>query len=257
MTRRLILTAALIAALAPGVALAQTRRPSPGAQTPRARGLVFINGGLQSPGRTFTDAFSFERYREEGTLETTYRVDSAPFFDGGTGVRLWRALGVGVAFSAFSESGTAGVRADVPHPFFFDRPREVTGDATGIARNETAVHIQLLALVPAGRRVLVVLTGGPTVFTVEQSIVREVSYDESYPFDTATFRTAQVRRERERKMGFHAGVDLIVMLGRHVGVGGLVRLARATVDLTLDDGRTLAIEAGGVQYGGGLRVVFE
>ena len=39
------------------------------------------------------------------------------------------------------------------------------------------------------------------------------------------------------------------------GIGGLVRYTRATVDLESKD-RTISVEAGGVQAGGGVRLVF-
>ena len=64
-----------------------------------------------------------------------------------------------------------------------------------------------------------------------------------------------MRLERRQKVGFNAGADVTVMLGRSVGVGGMVRYAATTVDLTLD-GRTLSLEAGGLQAGGGIRFVF-
>ena len=122
-------------------------------------------------------------------------------------------------------------------------------------RNETAVHAQVVAFLPAGDRVLVVLSAGPTFFTVEQGFVTDIAYDESYPFDEATFRSATVRLERERKVGFNAGADVTIRLGGAFGVGGMIRYAATTVDLTVDD-RTLSLDAGGLPAGGGIRIVF-
>jgi hypothetical protein len=46
------------------------------------------------------------------------------------------------------------------------------------------------------------------------------------------------------------------MFSRSAGVGGLVRYTRADVDLDVAQGRTLALKAGGVQGGVGIRVSF-
>ena len=243
MTTRILLALTLVALGAPA-AHAQTTAP---------RGLVTINGGLQPPTRTFSDSFTFETNLEDATVTTEYEVPSGPYFDGGFSVRLFGPIGAGVAFSRFSRSGTATVSGSIPHPFYFEQERDIAGDAS-VKRNETAVHAQVAAFLPAGR-VLVVLSAGPSFFTVEQGVVTGVAFDESYPFDEATFRSATVRLERQQKMGFNAGADVTVMLGRSVGVGGMVRYAATTVDLTLD-GRTLSLEAGGLQAGGGIRFVF-
>ena len=243
MTKRILLALTLVA----------LGGPAAHAQTTAPRGLVTINGGLQSPTRTFSDSFTFETNLEDATVRTEDEVPSGPFFDGGFSVRLFGPIGAGVAFSRFSRSGTATVSGTIPHPFYFEQERDIAGDAS-VKRNETAVHAQVAAFLPAGR-VLVVLSGGPSFFTVEQGVVTGVAFDEAYPFDEATFRSATVRLQRRKKGGFNAGADVTVMLGRSVGVGGMVRYAATTVDLTLD-GRTLSLEAGGLQAGGGIRFVF-
>ena len=243
MTTRISLAFTLVA-LTASMAHAQATAP---------RGFVTINAGLQSPSRTFSDSFTFETYVEDATVGAEYEVKSAPFFDGGFSVRLFGPVGAGVAVSRFSHTGTAKVTGTIPHPFYFEQGRDISGDAS-VKRNETAVHAQLAAFLPVGR-VLVVLTAGPSFLTVEQGVVTGVAYDESYPFDEATLRRATVRLEREKKVGFNAGADVTVMLGRSVGVGGMIRYAATTVDLTLD-GRTLSLEAGSLQAGGGIRFVF-
>ncbi len=244
MTTRILLALALVAAVA----------PTAGAQPAAPRGLVTINGGLQSPSRTFNDSFTFEVNVEDATVRTEYEVKSGPFFDGGFSVRLFGPIGAGVAFSRFSRTETTAVSGTIPHPFFFDRDRDISGEAS-VKRNETAIHAQLVAFVPAGNRVLVVLSAGPSFFTVEQGLVTGVAYDESYPFDEASYRSATVRLERQQKVGFNAGADVTVRLGGSFGVGGMVRYAATTVDFTIDD-RTLSLDAGGLQVAGGIRIMF-
>ena len=58
-------------------------------------------------------------------------------------------------------------------------------------------------------------------------------------------------------VGFNAGVDLATYLTPTVGVGALVRFSRAIIDLTQPDGGgSLAVTAGGLHVGGGLRLRF-
>ena len=103
---------------------------------------------------------------------------------------------------------------------------------------------------------MLVLSGGPSWLNVEQELVTDVLYDETYPFDTATFRSAPTRRSKASVTGFNAGADLQWMFGRHIGVGGMVRFIRGSVDLTTENDRRISVRAGGVQAGGGLRIGF-
>ncbi len=99
---------------------------------PVPRGFISIGGGYQSTTSTFDDSFTFTRDQETGTTRVTYPVDAGPVFDVGGGVRLWRGLGVGVAVSQLlPRDGTVTASSSVPHPFFFQHHREVSGDADG------------------------------------------------------------------------------------------------------------------------------
>lgn len=261
MTRRILLILTL-AALAAAVAEAQPRAPQPRASQPGTaqlqtpRGIASFNAGWQSPDRQFDDSFTFQQYLENATVDVDHKVKSGPVYEGGLGVRLWRALGVGVAFSKYTDTSTAKVTGSIPHPFFFGRGRSMEGDAAGIERDETSVHAQVLAFVPAGRRMLVVLSAGPSFVTLRQGLVTRVHYDESYPFDTATFRTADTTSENERRTGFNAGADIVFRFGNTFGIGALIRYTQATIDLSPAEGRTISVDAGGLQAGVGMRVIF-
>ena len=144
----------------------------------------------------------------------------------------------------------ASTTSSVPHPFFFNQPREVTGDATGVKRSETAVHVQAMYLVEPGGRLRLVLSGGPSFFTVEQDLVTEVTITETFPFDTAAFASARKSREKGSAAAFNVGADVMWMLNRTLGVGGLVRFSQASVDLDAPANRTISVDAGGVYAGG-------
>ena len=150
----------------------------------------------------------------------------------------------------------ASTTTSVPHPFHFNQPREVTGDATGVKRSETAVHVQAMYPIKSGNHLRLVLSGGPSFFNVEQDLVTEVTVTETFPFDTATFGAAQKSRKKGSAPAFNVGADVMWMLNRTLGVGGLVRFSRTSVDLDATASRTISVDAGGVYAGGGIRLLF-
>jgi Outer membrane protein beta-barrel domain len=226
------------------------------AQTWPERVYISVNGAYQPTKNDFNDRFEFERNVETGSTEVSYPVRGGFVFDAGAGYRLWKNLGVGVAVSHFTHDDTASTRSSFPHPFFFNQPREVTGDATGITRNETAVHIQAMYMWNPSGPLRIVFSGGPTFFSVEQELVEEIKISESFPFDTATFSSAQTRREKATAPAFNVGADVMWLFNDNVGIGGIARFSRTSVDLDAPTNRTISVDAGGVYVGGGLRVLF-
>ena len=239
-------------AITPATALAQTR----GALSRPTRVTIAASGGVQAAAASVSEHFTFDRNQEVETVDVTYPAKAGAFADLGLSVRAWKNLGLGVAVSRATGNGSADVAASVPHPFQFNQPRTITGTEDGIVHAETGVHLQLQYLVPSSSRVHVVLFAGPSWLNVEQEVVTDVTVTESYPYDTASFGGAVTRILKRSAPGFHAGFDVAWMFSRTVGVGGLVRYTRADVDLAVASGRSLALKAGGVQAGVGLRLTF-
>jgi hypothetical protein len=147
------------------------------------------------------------------------------------------------------------VSASIPHPFFFGRARAIEGTVNA-RREETTINAQIMAFVPAGSRVLVIISAGPSLMTVRQTLVTAVRWDESYPYDTATFRAPDTKTPSGSVTGFNAGADLVFRFGRSFGIGALVRYTQAKVDLSPADGRTMTVDVGGLQAGAGIRLIF-
>lgn len=225
------------------------------AQSASDRFVVSINAGIQTTARHLSDHFEFERNIETATVDVRYPSGSGVLVDGGVGIRLWKRLGAGLAVSRFTHDGSAHVEAAIPHPFLLKQPRAISGEASSITRTETGVHLQLLYTIASSRRFRLTLSGGPSRLELRQELVSDVLYDESYPYDTATFRSATTHVSTASKMGGNAGFDVSWMLARHFGVGGMARFTRSSMDLTADT-RHIRVEAGGVQAGAGVRVMF-
>lgn len=226
------------------------------AQSWSERVLVSVNGAYQSATSDFSDRFEFERELETGSTQSEYPVKAGFTFDGGVGYRFWKNLGAGVAVSYYTRDDIAHTTSSFPHPLFFNQPRQVIGDATGVTRSERAVHVQLMYLIKTGGPLRIALSGGPSFFNVEQDIVSEVTIAELYPYDTADFASAKKTRLKASAPSFNVGADVMWMFAAKFGVGGIVRFSKATVDLDAPNNRTISVDAGGPYAGGGVRILF-
>jgi hypothetical protein len=215
------------------------------------RGYVNVNGWFQ-PSSSFSNTVRPLDFAEPSEIDNRYQTGGVPGFEADGGVRIWRNLAVGAGVSRFSKETTAAVSAQIPHPFFFNKPRAVSGDAASLTRDETAVHLQALWMVAISRRWQLALSGGPSWFSVGQDLVGDVTVTQTYPFDAATFASATSVHRSQSKIGFNAGADVSYLLGSHVGVGFGVMFSHAAIPL--DD--TLTVDAGGAHVGGGLRFRF-
>lgn len=230
---------------APAIAAAQA--------PPAQRFRVGINGGVQASDRTLAQSFSVTKNLEATPIAVSASLKRGVWFDGGVLVRLAGRVGVAVSVSNLSRSESADVTAQVPHPFFFDRPRSVTG-ATPLRHRETALHLQGSVLVRSSRRFDISVAGGPSIFSVAQNLVTDVAYTEEYPFDVAAFAAAPSTRLTKRVGGFNAGADVTWRLSPRFGMGALVRYTRASTTFAITEGNSTTLDVGGIQAGGGVRI---
>jgi len=217
---------------------------------PRPR--VFVSGNIsfQSADQSFDDRRTFPLNGEEAEFTSRYAVNSKMIPDIGGGVRIAGPLGVGVAVTSFKDTGDITIDGRLPHPLYFSQPRAFEGTASG-ERKETAVHLQAFVLLPVNEKLTVMVFGGPSFFTVDQSVVSGIDYSESYPYDSVTFTGADVGVESEKATGFNVGADVAYFFNDTIGVGGIIRFARASVTTLIGD-----IDAGGAMIGGGVRLRF-
>jgi opacity protein-like surface antigen len=235
--------------------------PKPGQTKPAQRServYISVNGAYQSAGDDFGETITFTEYAENGTFSTDYNVESGPAFNISGGATISGAFGVGVGVTRYSKNTPIALSASVPHPFFFNRARSVSGDITDLKREELAVHIQARATFLPTPRIQAVVFGGPSFFKVKQGIVNDFEITEAYPFDTATFSRGISTTVDESKVGFNVGADVGYFFTRQVGVGGSVQFSQTTIEVPASSGGTgtFEIKAGGVQAGAGLRLRF-
>ena len=224
------------------------------AKPPIERGWITLNVGSGSGSSGFSDTIQKPLYTETETIATTYPGGGGLVASGAVGFRIWKQLSAGVGVSHTSRSDDAAIDASLPHPFFDNQPRQISGTANA-THEEMGVDVKIGWTVPLSPRMRLILSGGPSFITVHQGVVTGVKYSESYPYDTAQFATADVTTASKGATGFNAAADVFWLFSRHFGAGGLVQVTHAHVSLSVD-GRALPLDAGGVQAGGGLRLVF-
>ena len=223
-------------------------------QAPRV--VLSLNGGYQTSQFSFKDDVVFKKNLEEGHIVTDYQVPMEPGFDASVGVRVTQYFGVGGGISHFYHADVARrTVSSVPHPFYFKRDRSVKGSAPS-ARQELLVHLQGMLFAPVSDRILVTVFGGPSSVKLRQQLISKINYQEAYPYNTVVFTKANVVTQTATGWGGHVGVDVVVSLSDHVGLGGIMRYTRATAELRSPDKATFSVKAGGLQVGGGLRLSF-
>lgn len=219
------------------------------------RVVVSVNG-IQQTGTSAVDStVSFTANAETATFTSHFPVKAGPGFDAGIRLRLRGAFGIGAAISQFSATGTADISAKIPHPFFFNQPRSISGSA-GMTRDETVVRVSLVVASAPGKKLQFSAFAGPAFFSVKQDLVDSVTYTDAYPYDTATFGQAATRKVSLSKVGFAAGGDVAYFFSSRIGLGVSAVVASTTINTKASDSSSLDISAGGTQIGAGLRLRF-
>jgi opacity protein-like surface antigen len=225
------------------------------------RGYLGVNLGLQPQSRTFTEQATPLIYGENASITVPHTLDSSPFFDASAGVRVWEDFGIGIGYSRVGTTETATLSAQVPSPLAFDSPRLATGSTGELSHTESAVHVQLLWMMPVSGKLQAAAVLGPSFFTVKQALVTGFNLVEgARPFETVTISSAQTQEQSNTDIALTVGADVAYLVTPRVGAGAFLRYARLSggnIDLATSDGTgEVGVPAGGFQLGFGLRVRF-
>jgi len=233
--------------------LITTAVPALAQGTPHEHVAIVAGVATQSSSTTFGQSVSFEAFSETGTLDTSYAIAKRTRLLAGATVRLWRGFGVGIAGGSAGGTDPAQITGAIPHPINANSPRPLSGTADAF-HSESAVHVQAAYWFQPAPRVDVVVGAGPSFMRVEQDFVSDVSYTQTFPYDSVTFQSATLTREQARVTGFNAAAELGVRLVGGIGVGGVVRYSRATAAFA--DSGAPSVKLGGLEIGGGLHLTF-
>jgi hypothetical protein len=216
--------------------------------------------------QSFTTSSTFSIYNEQGAVAGAQSIGGGTLFDVGAGVNLWRAFGVGIAYSTVTNHNDATVSVRVPHPLIFGQPREATTTVSDLGHSENVVHLQFRWTVPVTSKIQVALMLGPSFFTVRQDIATVVAprdISDPPPHNSVTITNVTVTEVKDSPAGFNIGLDgtysVTRLYGVNIGVGGFLRYSQASLDLPAPEGLTIDandLKAGGGQAALGLRLRF-
>jgi hypothetical protein len=256
MLRRVSLLTLVILMTAVTGAEAQRRQPPRSRRPAGERGFIGASVGGLVTSSSFDTTVDFDLYREPTSFDTSYDLPAGLAFDVSGGVKVWRQLGVAVAVSRHEQSGDAAIAAQLPHPFFFDRLRPLDGAAANLSRSETAVHVGALWMKLLSKKLLLTLSGGPSVVWYKQDVVTSIGFTETYPFDSAQFSRANVAQRDGTAIGGFGSGEVYYKLTQQLAVGGGARFSRAADDVETAPDQFVSIKTGGLQVGGGVRFLF-
>jgi hypothetical protein len=284
MTRKPLFLLPVLSCLLASAALGQTSpqkppagKPAPATQVPKKpaakpapapvphfkngawldRGYFSINGVYQTAAPSFTQTQAWTYFAEPASVRIEYPGGSAVGVDVAGGWRIWRNLAIGAGLAVVSRPSTTVVSGSIPNPIYASRPTALSGGFEA-QHSETAIHVQASWTMPLGRKMALMVFGGPSFVNVTQTLVRAEGIGTSipYPYDNGTIASANTTNESGMAIGFSAGADFTYFLSKTIGVGGIVRYALASVDLPVTGQPSVPVKAGGLQVGGGLRVFF-
>jgi hypothetical protein len=244
----------LTGVLAAGSAAAQTQGSTPPKE---GRITASVNFGVQAGSGDFTQRLTPTIYLEPATIDIAQTYESGPLFDIGGSMLLFGNIGAGISYSRTGGDGAAAVAAQIPDPLFHDRPRGASASADGLDHTENAVHLQVLYRYAVTPKIDVTVGIGPTFFSVKQELIDDVAVTEAAGGPSIA---PTVVEESDSAVGVNFGADVTylvkAMAKQSIYAGVLLRYATGSAELTTPSGGNVSVDAGGFQFGVGLRVRF-
>jgi opacity protein-like surface antigen len=202
----------------------------------------------------YGEARSFEEFAEAGSLAVDYANEAGFGFGGGLQFDLTPRIGARAFVSYVNRDGTASFEASLPHPLYFDQPRSVSGELSGLAYKETSFDLDLVFTGRSGPLDFSLFAGG-SLIKVEADLAGRLVKNEAYPYDEvdASLGTASVS---DSPIGFNAGAGLDFRFSARVAFGAQFLYRNAKAKLATSDGGTLELDAGGPHVTAGLRFMF-
>jgi hypothetical protein len=216
---------------------------------------LFLNGVTDSSDFGLTESRSFPIFRETATVDVNYRDSSRSGYELGALVHIFGPVGIVASAELFDRSPSATYRDRLPHPFFYDQLRELSGEQPHLSWSERAFHVDPVLSLDFGPRLSVDVFSGVSMFFTETELVDEILYEEVFPYDSVVSKGLTFRRMNARPLGYNVGVSTTLRLVGVLGMDFGLRYSRAGVHLDLAQGREIRFDTGGLRFGAGLRIL--
>ena len=245
---------ASIVALA--IAVSSSAQDTPGSGKERERRIRVLVNALYNPTDIgFTDTSTVPSFLEEARSTRTYDGGKGIVFEAGAIVGLWQGLGVMGSVELYQSDFDGVYQESLPHPLYFDQPRTIEGEVTGLEYGEKAIHLDAV-YTREFPKFTVDVFAGPSFFLTDTEVLDTVSTTSEYPFDEVTVTSTTNRTLDDNPIGFNAGGALTWRLTEVVGVAFQARYSHATIGVAREGGDPIELDAGGFHVGGGIRLSF-
>ena len=212
---------------------------------------------FEDQGSTYVQTVSGSAARETTRLTGEYDYTPPLSFDVSGGVRVGRYVGGGVTLTRSTADVQGRIDAEIPHPFFFDRPRAGSLDFTPEGSSVQALHLSGAAFVPVGARFELSLFAGPSRLETSYEFATDASFAHEYPYDTIGLTEPVRERQSVDAWGFHAGADATVYFTSHLGAGATLRYSSYRLALpVLESLPGQDVDLSGLELTAGLRLRF-
>lgn len=227
---------------------------APSAQAEERFRLLF-NGSFATQSLDYASTRNFTEFAEAGSNTGRFSVDSGIGIDVGLQVNVLKHVGVMASYTRYKQDAGGSFEASLPHPLYFGQPRQASGELPGNSYEESAGHLDVVVSGDTGRLNLSAW-GGLSLFTVKGSLLSSVAYTHTYPYDSITISSTPTSAAKDKPKGWNVGAGVDVRLFKHVALGAQVRYSQAKARLSVGELSTEEFDAGGLQAGGGVRIVF-
>jgi hypothetical protein len=232
----------------------KTSMPAATEEKPRKRAFSIhfgYNAGFASQNSSVS--WSGQLYHEDSGYGINYSAKKGNSFNAGIGYKFAQSVGVEVGADITSRALNANYNASIPHPLYFNSPRNAEGTAS-FNISENAVYLRIVLSIPFSR-FSIDLFGGPAYFSSSAEVIGTIQYSQSYPYSSVNI-SAQNQKISKSAFGFNGGASLLFYFSRGFGIflGGQYYSASAVFNPS--DVPGLKLSLGGLKAGGGIKIFF-
>ena len=190
-------------------------------------------------------------YAENIEYALASQMGKSANIDLGLGYFLSKSMGVGLGAIIHSSDLDAGLTAEAPHPYVFNRPRSATG-AYASTLKATIVYLNFIYRVGAGN-LAVDIFAGPAYFNASADILNTIAIQDVFPNESVTMALT-TENVKKSSFGFNAGAGLNYFFAKSLGVCVEARYLSGNTSFASSSGTVPAIElpVGGLNIGAGL-----
>lgn len=216
---------------------------------------ITIRLGYNAGFATQSNSVSWQReiYYENAAFGVDYNVKKGNSFNCGLGYKFSRSVGVEIGVDIASRNLNASYDASIPHPLYFNSPREAVGSA-GYKVSENAAYINLVLTIPISRLGLDFFVG-PAYFFTSAELIGGLQYSQSYPYSSVTLN-AQNQKISKNVIGFNGGASLTFYFTQSMALFIVGQYFSGTADFQPSETPGLKLSLGGLKAGGGIKVSF-